>query len=75
VSPLIAELDAGWLVDPADARQVELVLAEVVGDRDAIARKAANARRLWAKYLDPAVAVEGLVRVIDRVTTPLRAVL
>jgi hypothetical protein len=73
VSPLIAEFDAGWLVDPADQHEVERVLAEVVGNRDVIARKTANARRLWAKHLDPAVAVEGLVRVIDQITTPRRA--
>jgi len=75
VSPLIAEFDAGWLVDPADEHEVGRVLNEVVSDRDAVARKAANARRLWARYLDPSVAVEGLVRVIDTVTAPLRAAL
>jgi hypothetical protein len=75
VSPLIAEFDAGWLIDPAQEHEVARVLDEVVGDRDAIARKAANARRLWAEHLDPSVAVQGLVRVIDQITTPLRAAL
>lgn len=74
VSPLIAEFDAGWLVDPADDGQVARVFAEIVADRTVIARKAANVRRLWAEHLDPAVAVEGLVEVIEQVSTPTRAV-
>jgi hypothetical protein len=71
VSPLIAEFDAGWLVDPADERAVERVFAEIVGDRTALARKAANARRLWATHLDPSVAVQGLERVIDQIPMPV----
>jgi glycosyltransferase involved in cell wall biosynthesis len=72
VSPLMAEFDSGWLVDPADEPGVERALAEIVGDRSAVERKAANARRLWAKYLDPSVAVEGLVGVIDQITAPVK---
>jgi len=72
VSPLIAEFDAGWLVDPADEQGVQRVFAEIVGDRTAVTRKAANARRLWAKHLDPFVAVQGLIGVIDQIPTPVR---
>jgi hypothetical protein len=73
VAPLIEECDAGWLVDPADEEAVARVLAEIVGDRGAVAAKAAGARELWARHLDPAVAVEGLVRVIDRLRAPVGA--
>ena len=71
VAPLIEKCDAGWLVDPADEEAVAGVLAEIVGDRAAVAAKAAGARKLWARHLDPAVAVEGLVRVIDRIRAPV----
>lgn len=74
VAPMIEEFDAGWLVDPADAEQVAAVLSQVISDRSAVAAKAANVRRLWARYLDPAVAVEGLMRVIEQLDGPGRTV-
>jgi glycosyltransferase involved in cell wall biosynthesis len=74
VAPLIEEFDAGWLVDPADERKVAAVLDQVVSDRSLTATKAAGVRRLWAQHLDPAVAVEGLVRVVEQVAAPLATV-
>jgi hypothetical protein len=69
VAPLIGEFDAGWLVDPADERHVAAVLEEITSDAELVAAKARNARALWAAHLDPVVAIEGLVQVIDQITT------
>ncbi|MGA7271397.1 MAG: hypothetical protein WB239_10025, partial [Acidimicrobiia bacterium] len=44
VSPIIAEYDAGWLVDPDDEQGFESTLKSLVNDPGEIARKAANAR-------------------------------
>jgi hypothetical protein len=68
VAPLIEEFDAGWLVEPSDEAQLADVLEEIVSDGSAVQRKSHGARRLWAEHLDPVVAVEGLVRVIEQVT-------
>jgi glycosyltransferase involved in cell wall biosynthesis len=65
VSPLIEQYDAGWLVDPDDTTALDAVLDEVVGNPGAVAAKAANARRLWQEQIDPAVAVEPLVRIVE----------
>ncbi len=65
VSPLIEQYDAGWLVDPEDTAALDAVLDEIVERPEAVAAKAANARRLWAEVIDPAVAVEPLVRIIE----------
>lgn len=66
VSPLVARADAGWLVDPADRAGLDEVLDRVLSDPGAVAVKAANARRLWAEDLDPAVAVQPLAQMIER---------
>jgi hypothetical protein len=68
VAPLIDAYDAGWLVDPADERRVAAALEEIASNPELVAAKARNARALWSARLDPAVAVEGLIRVIDRIT-------
>lgn len=66
VSPLIARYDAGWLVDPDDLTALDAVLEEILGRPDAVAAKAANARRLWREVIDPAVAVQPLARIVER---------
>jgi hypothetical protein len=71
VAPLIEEFDAGWLVDTADPERVGAVLGGIVSDRKEIARKAQGARELWRREFDPAVAVDGLVRVIEQIASPL----
>lgn len=65
VSPLIERYDAGWLVGPDDAPALDAVLDEIVERPEVVAAKAANARRLWAEVIDPAVAVEPLVNIIE----------
>jgi hypothetical protein len=69
VSPLILEYDAGWLVDPADEDRVAAVLRDVVENPSQVAAKAEGARALWREQLDPDLAIEGLVRVIEQITT------
>jgi hypothetical protein len=73
VSPLIERYDAGWLVDPVEESAVARVLAEIVEDPESIRRKAASARALWRAELDPAVAVRGLIDVIERIDFPVAA--
>lgn len=66
VSPLIAEHDAGWLVEAGDRASLAAVLDEILGRPEVVAAKAANARRLWGDVLDPMVAVRPLAEMIDR---------
>ena len=66
VSPLIARYDAGWLVDPEDPAALDAVLDEVIARPEAVAARAANARRLWAEVLDPEVAAAPLARLCRR---------
>lgn len=65
VSRMIAEYDAGWLVDPEDQPALEAVIEEIVGDPDALRRKKENARKLAAAVIEPKVAVEPLVRMME----------
>lgn len=65
VSPMIEEYDAGWLVDPTDVDAVEETFEEIISDRGALLRKTKNARTLAAAVIDPAVAVEPLVRIVE----------
>jgi glycosyltransferase involved in cell wall biosynthesis len=65
VSPMIAEYDAGWLVDPLDSRALGVVLDEIIEDRGAVRRKTKNARTLATDILDPAEAVKPLVKVLE----------
>ena len=64
VSPMIAEYDAGWLVDPADMGALETVFSGIIEDPEGLARKKQNARALASAVIDPAVAVKPLVRII-----------
>jgi glycosyltransferase involved in cell wall biosynthesis len=64
VSPMIAEYDAGWLVDPDDAGAFEKIIARVLDDPGEVRRKKENARVLAAELLDPAVAVRPLLKIM-----------
>jgi glycosyltransferase involved in cell wall biosynthesis len=68
VSPLIEKYDAGWVVEPSDEAAVTETFATIVADRSTIERKARGARALWQAELDPAVVVNGLVKVIEQIT-------
>ena len=65
VSPMIAEYDAGWLVDPENLGALEKVIGKIVGDATEVRRKKENARRLASSIIDPAVAVKPLVRIME----------
>jgi hypothetical protein len=65
VSPMIAEYDAGWLVDPGDAGAFEKIIARVLEDPGEVKRKKENARVLAAELLDPAVAVRPLLKIME----------
>jgi hypothetical protein len=65
VSPMIAEYDAGWLVDPADTATLEKVIGGVLDDPETVWRKKENARVLASEVLDPAVAVKPLLRIME----------
>lgn len=56
VSPLIAEYDAGWLVDPADPAELGALLDHLTANRRDVEDRAANARKLWADHFEPKVA-------------------
>ena len=62
---MIAEYDAGWLVDPPDTKALEGVISGILDDPDIVRRKKENARALAAKILDPAVAVKPLIRIME----------
>ena len=66
ISPLVDEYDAGWLVDPDDREALEAALGEIIGDRAAVQRKAANARRLWEERLEPMAATRPLATIVTR---------
>lgn len=66
-SPYIEKYDAGWLVDPDDRIRVSATLAEALNDRDMLAEKAANARRLWTEVFRPEIAVAPLVNQINEI--------
>jgi len=62
VSPMIEEMDAGWIIEPsAPEASLAAILREIVGSPELVERKAANARKAWEGYFDPAVAVTDLV--------------
>ena len=65
VSPMIAEYDAGWLVDPPDTKALEDVISGILDDPDLVRRKKENARALASEVLDPAVAVKPLLRIME----------
>ena len=65
VSPMIAEYDAGWLIDPPDTKALEDVISGILDDPDLVRRKKENARALASEVLDPAVAVKPLLRIME----------
>lgn len=65
VSPMIAEYDAGWLIDPPDTKALEDVIGGILDDPDLVRRKKENARALASEVLDPAVAVKPLIRIME----------
>jgi hypothetical protein len=65
VSPMIAEYDAGWLIDPPDTKTLEDVIGGILDDPDLVRRKKENARALASEVLDPAVAVKPLLRIME----------
>ena len=66
VSSMIEEYDAGWIVDPQDTKTLGRIFDEVIEDRDAVVRKTKNARTLASSIIDPAVAIEPLLRIMER---------
>jgi glycosyltransferase involved in cell wall biosynthesis len=65
VSPMIAEYDAGWLVDPEDPETLEAAICKIIEDPAEVRQKKKNARVLASAVIDPAVAVEPLVRIME----------
>lgn len=65
VSPWISAYDAGWIVDPEDPGALEKVIGEILDNPDMVREKKHNTRRLAADIIDPEVAVEPLVRIIE----------
>jgi glycosyltransferase involved in cell wall biosynthesis len=65
VSPMIAEYDAGWLVDPTDTATLEKIIDHILDDPQTVQRKKENARALASAVLDPAVAVKPLLRIME----------
>ena len=65
VSSMIAEYDAGWLVNPEDTAALETVIGGIIEDPDELRRKKENARRLAAAVIEPEVAVKPLVRMME----------
>ncbi len=62
---MIAEYDAGWLVDPEDADALEAVIVGIIEDPDAVRQKKRNARALASAVIEPEVAVKPLVRIME----------
>lgn len=65
VSPMIAEWDAGWLVDPRDEEELSAVLAAAAGDPRVSRRKAEGARAMATECIDPRKATAPLARILD----------
>ncbi|MBA2714752.1 MAG: hypothetical protein H0U55_14500 [Rubrobacteraceae bacterium] len=65
VSPMISGYDAGWLVDPMDTAALEKIIGGILDDPAVVRRKKENARALATEVLDPAVAVEPLLRIME----------
>lgn len=68
VAAVIAQYDAGWLVDPHDGAALESTLEQIRDHPDEVARKTANARTAWANVFEPRVATVELARVLRRLT-------
>ena len=65
VSPMIAEYDAGWLVDPEDRAALEAVISRIIDDLNELRTKKENARKLASAVIEPEVAVKPLVRMME----------
>ena len=65
VSPLIAEYDAGWLVDPEDPKALEVVIGAIVEDPDVLRKKKQNTRALASSIIEPAAAVKPLLQMME----------
>jgi hypothetical protein len=65
VSPMIAEYDAGWLVDPDDTAALEAVISRIIDDPNELRRKKENARKLASAVVEPEAAVKPLVRMME----------
>jgi hypothetical protein len=65
VSPMIAEYDAGWLVDPEDTAALEAVISGIIDNPNEVRRKKENARKLASAVIEPEVAVKPLVRMME----------
>jgi glycosyltransferase involved in cell wall biosynthesis len=65
VSEMIADYDAGWLVDAQDTKALGSVLDEVLESPDALRQKTKNARTLARAVIDPAEAVRPLVGIME----------
>jgi len=66
VSPVIAEFDAGWLIDPDDEAGLLSTLTSLREDRDQLSSKADNAREAWSKVFEPKVATRALADILLR---------
>jgi hypothetical protein len=62
---MIAEYDAGWLVDPEDPAALEAVIGEIIEEPDIVWQKKMNARALASAVIEPEVAVKPLVRIME----------
>ncbi len=71
VAPYIEDYDAGWLVDPRDESSLVSALKQAFHDRDALAAKAANSRRLWADVFRPEVATAPLTARVETLSAEL----
>ena len=65
ISSWISVYDAGWLVDPQDTPALEKVIGTILENPEVVREKKQNARKLAADIIDPEVAVEPLVRIIE----------
>ena len=64
VSDLIADYDAGWLIDVEDSQSLPQTLRQITEDRNVVDRKKENARRLAQEVIDPKIAVRPLVDLV-----------
>jgi hypothetical protein len=62
---MIAHYDAGWLVDPSNAGEVEAVLDEILGDPGVVRQTTKNARALASAVVNPTEAVKPLLRIME----------
>jgi len=66
VSPVIAEFDAGWLIDPEDEAGLEHTLKVLREDREQLSTKSDNAREAWRNVFEPKAATSELAGIVER---------